>query len=75
MKNPEVDLSDCSVCGICVDLCPGTFQLNDAGYVEVVHSDDDPREDIDEAIKNCPGDCISWKEADSAKVATPAGPE
>ena len=64
MKNPEVDLSECSICGICVDLCPTTFQINDAGYVEVIHSDDYGGEDVDEAIKNCPSDCISWKESE-----------
>ena len=63
MKSPEVDLSDCSMCGICVDLCPMIFQLNEAGYIEVVHSDDYLEKDIDEAIKNCRGDCISWTES------------
>jgi ferredoxin len=63
MKSPEVDLSDCSMCGICVDLCPMTFQLNEAGYIEVVQSNDYPEKDIDETIKNCPGDCISWTES------------
>jgi len=63
MKNPDIDLSDCSMCGICVDLCPMIFQLNAAGYVEVIYSADYPKEDIDEAIKNCPGDCISWTES------------
>ena len=64
MKNPEVDLSECSMCGICVDLCPMTFQINDAGYVEVIYSDDYIEEDVDEVIKNCRGDCISWKESE-----------
>lgn len=63
MKTPEVDLSDCNMCGICVDLCPTTFQLNEAGYIEVIHSDDYPEKDIDEAIKNCLGDCIYWAES------------
>ena len=63
MKTPEVDLSDCSMCGICVDLCPMTFQLNESGYIEVVHSDDCAEKDIDEAIKNCRGDCIYWAES------------
>ena len=62
MKNPDIDLSDCSMCGICVDLCPMTFQINEAGYVEVIYSADYSQEDIDEAIKNCRGNCISWKE-------------
>jgi ferredoxin len=63
MKNPEIDLSDCSMCGICVDLCPMTFQLNEAGYIEVVPSDVYPENDINEAIKSCRGDCIYWKES------------
>jgi len=64
MKIAEVDLSDCSLCGICVDLCPLTFKINEAGFIEVIHSDDYPQEEIDEAIKNCRGDCISWKESE-----------
>ena len=63
MKNPEVDLSDCSMCGVCVDLCPGIFQINESGFVEVIHSDVYSEEDIDEAIKNCRCDCIAWKES------------
>ncbi len=63
MKTPEVDLSDCNMCGICFDLCPTTFQLNESGYIEVVHLDDYPEKDIDEAIKNCRGDCIYWAES------------
>jgi ferredoxin len=68
MKNPEIDLSDCSMCGICVDLCPMTFQLNEAGYIEVVPSDGYPEKDINEAIKNCRGDCISWKESEDDRL-------
>ncbi len=64
MKIPHLDLSDCSLCGVCVDLCPRTFKLNDAGYIEVVFPSGDSEEDVDEAIKNCPSDCISWKESE-----------
>jgi len=64
MKSPDVDLSDCSMCGICVDLCPDVFKINDAGYIEVIHSDDYSEQDIDEAIKNCREGCISWKESE-----------
>ncbi len=62
MKTLEIDLSDCSMCGICVDLCPRTFKANDAGYIEVVSVDEDSREDIDEAIRTCRGNCIFWKD-------------
>ncbi|HKI49066.1 MAG TPA: ferredoxin [Desulfobacteria bacterium] len=64
MRSPDVDLSECSLCGICVDLCPTVFRINDAGYIEVIHSDDYPEEEIDEAIKNCRENCISWKESE-----------
>jgi ferredoxin len=63
MKSPDVDLSECSMCGICVDLCPTVFRINDAGYIEVIHSEDYPEEEVDEAIKNCRENCISWKES------------
>jgi len=52
------------MCGICVDLCPDVFKINDAGYIEVIHSDDYSEQDIDEAIKNCREGCISWKESE-----------
>ncbi len=63
MKKPEVDLSECSICEICVDLCPIAFQISDAGYVEVMPLDEYPVKEIDEVIKNCRGDCISWNES------------
>ena len=38
------------------------FRLNEAGYVEVAELPCYPESDIEEAIKNCPEDCISWTE-------------
>ena len=38
------------------------FRLNEAGYVEVAELSCYPESDIEEAIKNCPEDCISWTE-------------
>jgi ferredoxin len=60
MKVPVVELSDCIECGICVDLCPEVFRMNDAGYVEVIDLSTYPQEAVDEAVKNCPADCIYW---------------
>ncbi len=62
MKSVEVDLSDCKLCEVCVDACPGVFRINDAGYVEVADLDDYPDEEVADAIKNCPTDCIRWAE-------------
>jgi len=60
MKIPVVELSDCIVCGVCVEVCPDVFRLNDAGYIEVIEMDAYP-DQVDEAIKNCPADCIFWR--------------
>ena len=62
MKRPVVDLSTCILCEVCVEACPTVFQINDAGWVEVAELDAYPEEDVNEAIKNCPKDCIVWEE-------------
>jgi ferredoxin len=38
------------------------FRENDAGYIEVIELDAYPEEAVNEAIKYCPEDCISWEE-------------
>jgi ferredoxin len=61
-KAPDIDLSRCTACGGCIELCPDVFKLNPAGYMEVISLDEYPEDRIDEAIRNCPEDCISWTE-------------
>ena len=60
MKAPIVELSDCIVCGVCVETCPQVFRLNDAGYIEVIDLADYPESEVNDAIKYCPVDCIYW---------------
>jgi len=60
MKTPVVELGDCILCGICIEVAPAVFKLSSAGYIEVSELSCYPEMDIDEAIKNCPADCISW---------------
>ena len=62
MKIPAIDLGECTDCEACLDLCPTVFRRNDAGYIEVVELSDYPKEEVDEAIKNCPADCITWED-------------
>lgn len=62
MKAPVVELGDCILCGICIDLAPLVFKLSSSGYVEVADLARYPEADVDDAIKNCPSDCISWNE-------------
>lgn len=62
MKRPAVDLGACILCEICVELAPHAFEISDSGYVQVRLLDDYQDEDIHEAVKNCPKDCISWED-------------
>ncbi|WP_319574165.1 ferredoxin [uncultured Desulfobacter sp.] len=61
-KKPVIDLGCCNLCEVCIDLAPHAFEINDAGYVDVLPLDSyEDDEDILEAVKNCPQDCISWE--------------
>ncbi|MBU1056454.1 MAG: ferredoxin [Proteobacteria bacterium] len=62
MKAPVVELGECILCGICVDLAPSVFKLSSGGYIEVADLSVYPEADVDDAIKNCPSDCILWNE-------------
>lgn len=61
MKIPVVDLGSCILCEVCTDVAPHAFKINDAGFVESLPLDDYSDEDIQEAINNCPKDCICWE--------------
>ena len=62
MKAPVVDLSQCILCGVCQEVCPTVFVLNDAGFIQVLEHKEYPESEVAEAIKNCPTDCIHWEE-------------
>ena len=62
MKIPIVELGDCILCGICEEVSPTVFTL-EHGYVMVAGLPEYPEGEVDEAIKNCPKDCIFWEEA------------
>ena len=62
MKKPSIDLSECILCEICMEVCPEVFQLNELGYIEVADLSVYPEEGVDEAMRNCPPSCISWEE-------------
>ena len=61
-RRPTIDLGACNKCGGCIEVAPEIFHLNDvADYFEVLDLDYYDQELVDEAIKNCPQDCISWE--------------
>ena len=60
MKAPVIELSECIVCGVCIEACCEVFRMNEASYVEVIEMSTYPETDVNDAIKNCPMDCIYW---------------
>ena len=64
MKRPSVDIRACTLCEGCIEVCPTVFFINHMGYIEVAELNEYPEELVDEAIKYCPEDCITWEETD-----------
>ncbi|MBF0101102.1 MAG: ferredoxin [Desulfobacterales bacterium] len=60
MMIPTVDMADCVLCEMCIQLCPTVFRLNSVGYIEVIELESYPSEDVNEVIKHCPKKCITW---------------
>lgn len=62
-KVPVIDLSECTECESCIELCPARFQRNtETGQIEVRETGEYPEGEIEEAMAMCPADCISWEE-------------
>jgi ferredoxin len=62
MKKPFVDMAACTLCGGCIEVCPQVFSENEFGHIEVADLDRYPEDEVNEAIKYCPEDCIIWEE-------------
>jgi len=61
-RKPVLDLSECTDCDGCIELCPEVFKRNPAGYIEVAEPGDYPEACVEEAMRMCPADCIVWEE-------------
>jgi len=59
-RTPSIDLSRCTGCEACLEVCPQVFVMNAAGYIEVSDLPQYPEECVEEAMKYCPAECISW---------------
>ena len=58
---PVIDLSRCSDCRGCIEVAPQVFKHNrEMGIMVVIEVCEYPEDLVNEAIKNCPKDCISW---------------
>jgi len=60
-KIPVVDQQECISCGLCVEVCPEVFLLNDRDVSEVHNPTGAPEEKIQDAIDGCPVPCIHWE--------------
>ena len=61
LKKPAVDIGLCTLCEGCLEMAPTVFIMNDAGYIEVADLDVYPGDEVNDAIKYCPEDCIDWE--------------
>jgi ferredoxin len=59
---PVIDTDACIACGNCEAVCPEVFRLReDLNYSEVVNPFGAPEDRIQDAIDQCPAQCISWQ--------------
>lgn len=68
--NVVVDPSLCIGAGLCEEVDPDVFELDDLGISQVIASNAPPLERVAKAIESCPSGAISW-----AKSAGPASDE
>ena len=56
----KVDSEKCFGCGACPSLVPEVFEFNDDGYAQVIVDEvpENKKEEVQEAIDNCPARAI-----------------
>ena len=60
---PRIVEEECIACGNCEAVCPEVFRLNEnLGHSEVINPQGAPEEKIQEAMDQCPAQCIHWEE-------------
>jgi ferredoxin len=58
---PVVVEEECIACGNCEAVCPEVFRVNESlGHSEVINPEGAPEKKIQEAIDQCPVQCIHW---------------
>ncbi len=66
-----VNKDDCTSCSLCADTLPQYFRMdsedlaeshNEGSHVNHANVNTEDNEKVQEAIDDCPGECILWKE-------------
>lgn len=65
-KEPVVNEDTCIGCGLCTQLCPKVFAIQDNGKSKAVNPTGDDEANIQAAIDACPVQAISWTEEKAA---------
>lgn len=60
-KKPYVDTSICISCEMCVNMVPNVFRMAEDGLAEVYDPAGASEGEIQDAIDNCPVNCIHWE--------------
>lgn len=61
-KGAVVNEDTCIGCGLCVQLCPKVFAMQDNGKSKATNPNGDDEANIQAAIDACPVQAISWIE-------------
>ena len=63
MAKVVIDTEECTGCESCVELCPEVFAFDEDNEVAyVILPEGGPEDQIQEAIDNCPVECIDWEQ-------------
>jgi ferredoxin len=58
----SIDEDLCTGCGICEEMCPEVFQLDDEGVSHIISDDECEEHDVYEIAEECPSESIIIKE-------------
>ncbi len=62
---PVIMAEECIACGNCGQVCPEVFRLNESlGHSEVINPYGASEDKIQEALDQCPVQCIHWQEGE-----------
>ena len=53
-KKIIIDRDNCAGCGLCMQICPHVFDMDDEGKVKIIDPDGDNEKRLQEACDSCP---------------------